>query len=473
MLTPYTVAAKTTDQTNVSGFLSLKNDLENLPEVIDGISPEENIAKERIFILYESEDPEVKQAFGIMEEYGVPVHTFNYRMPDYNTQLEILFWLAEKRDITTHKRLASAIALDYGAVLSICEDDVKEDLKIYVLAMYDYFIETGEIVSLDTEKYSLESNIALVWGADSISSPYFFEAENQYPEGTTYGDINSIYSPIYPDWAVTFCYRQMNLEDFEWYFVETDTLEEMREFLLSEKFSTENVSGSDFENIADSIDVMLSSSLEYYGDYLSAELNYIPVDGKITPGCGISNPDWQWEYFRNNGHIIGCCRDVACMDTFFLKSINIPCAKVSIHWDSFGHQIVVFNDAENSSIWRIPPHQQYVLDHNINNSEVFLSNYYPVGWLNWHNILLFPPRSYESLRDLEDGFDISPASLQEAEIDDWNPWNDPDSESGTSMTRAELQEAINYWLTDSPISSTGAIVTTDRLQYLIHCWIDG
>ncbi|WP_091933058.1 hypothetical protein [Methanolobus profundi] len=96
--------------------------------------------------------------------------------------------------------------------------------------------------------------------------------------------------------------------------------------------------------ITNDIDIMLSSSLEYHGDNYSAEIEYIEVDGKITSGSGLSNLDWHWDYYKKNDHIIGCCRDVACMDTFFLKSINIPSTKVTVQWEPFGHQIVVLYD---------------------------------------------------------------------------------------------------------------------------------
>ena len=56
------------------------------------------------------------------------------------------------------------------------------------------------------------------------------------------------------------------------------------------------------------------------------------------------------------------------------------------------------------------------------------------------------------------------------EEEDWNPWNDIDSEDGALIATSELQEAIGYWLNDSYLS-TGELVTTHRLQYLIGCWL--
>ena len=55
---------------------------------------------------------------------------------------------------------------------------------------------------------------------------------------------------------------------------------------------------------------------------------------------------------------------------------------------------------------------------------------------------------------------------------DWNPWNDPNSEGGENITTAELQEAIHCWLNDLPAPKTNAEVTTERLQEIIHLWLN-
>jgi hypothetical protein len=313
--------------------------------------------------------------------------------------------------------------------------------------------------------------VPLVWGADSISTTHFFDQVNQYPEGTTYGDIRT-QCYLYPDWVMTFNSHKLTQEDFEWYFVDISSLEEMRSYLLYNKFECENLSIARFEEIVNAIDLMFASSLEVHNDYYATEIEYIEVDGKITSGCGLSNPEWHWNHFKQNDYIIGCCRDVACMDTFFLKSINVPSTKVSVYWESFGHQIVVFYDQENNGSWQLTPYQISVLERNINGNELFLSNFYPIIWSNWHDSIFFPPRSYELLPELKDGFDITPSDMNEFEIEDWNPWDDMDSENGVKISTNELQQAIHYWLNDMSFENTNETITTERLQYLIHLWLE-
>jgi hypothetical protein len=57
-------------------------------------------------------------------------------------------------------------------------------------------------------------------------------------------------------------------------------------------------------------------------------------------------------------------------------------------------------------------------------------------------------------------------------LDDWNPWNDPESDNGYYIISDELQEAIACWLNDMDAPITGATVTTSRLQALISYWVN-
>jgi hypothetical protein len=55
--------------------------------------------------------------------------------------------------------------------------------------------------------------------------------------------------------------------------------------------------------------------------------------------------------------------------------------------------------------------------------------------------------------------------------EDWNPWDDIGSESDEIVTSSELQEAIKCWLHKVPAPVTGAEITSDRLQEVIHLWL--
>jgi len=327
----------------------------------------------------------------------------------YNTQLEVLLWLAEEREINDYDRIALAIALDYGAVLAISEEGVRKELKDYVVEMYDYFAETDALVPWDIEEYPLEADIALVWGANGINHPLFFDKKQQYPEETKYNEIGI---PNYYDlnWIVVFRDEKMNEEDFDWLFVDVETLREIREFLMHDMFSEGK--GLRVDRVSERVDSTLCGSLEYHTDKPSAEVSYVNVEGRITPGCGLSNPDWQWKYFKEEGRIVGNCRDVTCMNIFFLKSLNIPAIGFTVRsGSSFGHQVVAFYDYEKEDLWRITSKQGRIIDLHVNDSKLQVGNYFPVVWSNWYEFT-YPEYSNEELKTLEDGFEISEAVPQ-------------------------------------------------------------
>ena len=66
------------------------------------------ILEKILFLLLRSDDPEVEKAFGIMQEYGHASNFANYEFPAHNTQLEVLLWLAEEREIRNYERITLA-----------------------------------------------------------------------------------------------------------------------------------------------------------------------------------------------------------------------------------------------------------------------------------------------------------------------------------------------------------------------------
>jgi len=386
-----------------SNFTTLIEDFDDLPKIKDGINLKEKNAVERILLLMKNDDPEIEKAFEVMQKYGRPLNFTNYDFPTHNTQLEVLLWLAEEQEISDYDRIALAIALDYGAVLAISEEEVRKELKVYVLDLYDYFVETDAIVPWAIEEYPLNADIALVWGANSINYPLFFEKVGQYPEGTKYSEIG-IPNYYCLKWVEVFSDRRMSKEDFNWLFVDVSTLQEIRGVLTCETFSG-GFNNARVEEIANEIDSMLTHSLDYHTDHPSAEVSYIKIEGRITPGCGLSNPDWQWEHFKKEDRIIGNCRDVSYMNIFFLKSLNIPAISIGVKSESLGHQVVAFYEF-NEGLWRITENQKRIIERHTKVSNLFVSRHYPIVWSNWHE-KMYPRYSYEKLKSLKEGFENS------------------------------------------------------------------
>ncbi|WP_406657120.1 hypothetical protein V7O62_00820 [Methanolobus sp. ZRKC2] len=59
-----------------------------------------------------------------------------------------------------------------------------------------------------------------------------------------------------------------------------------------------------------------------------------------------------------------------------------------------------------------------------------------------------------------------------AEGGDWNPWNDPDSDSGAIITNSELQHAIYCWQTGEKAPYTDEVISNSRMQALVHFWLE-
>jgi parallel beta-helix repeat protein len=53
---------------------------------------------------------------------------------------------------------------------------------------------------------------------------------------------------------------------------------------------------------------------------------------------------------------------------------------------------------------------------------------------------------------------------------DWNPWNDPDSENGAVISLHEVQDAIVYWKYSTPCPETGYIMSLNDMQDIVIYW---
>ena len=361
-------AIKLEQNTLPNGLGYLADDMISLPEIQDGISQEEIEAAELIANLLSSPDPEVQQGLQVIEEYGVPPeeegHWIDFETPKYNTQLEVLFWLAEANRIDEdYEQVALALALDYGSVVTIGDDQVDRRVKNYVVDMYDYIRETDEILEdkklpWEAANYPLEADIGLVWGAMAIYYPN--------PPGYGFKYVDGVWIPTGKSmfWYDEFQDRQMNSEDFDWLFVNKSTLEEMRDWMFRNGFadlSDKPIECSNF-TIGELITIFNRtvtrlSANEYYNDkedtvagciatYIygwgqDKEEHFIypiephkppdfpstpniTIDGRTVETAQIANPDWMWEYFKENNFFIGHCVDDSFVEGMLLKSINIP-----------------------------------------------------------------------------------------------------------------------------------------------------
>jgi len=315
----------------------LIDDLYGLPEILDGIDPKDVTATEQIVNLMKSDDPEVQQGLTLVAKYGVPPTTIFGRsqgIPNHNTQLQVLFWQVDNID-TDYDRVTLALALVYGSVVTIGNDEVDQKVKGYVSEIYDYIKETDKILeernlSWKAKDYPLEACISLVYGANNVRYPYFYEY---------IGAVRD--HPWQHYWRDEFRARQLNIEDFNWLFASKETKQELQDWMFA-KFTNTNTNINGISQIAQVSDVYQSKHREYITDHPDVPATYLEVNGKITPGCRISNPDWQWSYFKEKSKFIGNCDDGSFMECMLLSSINISAFKELVHSETDSHYVILY-----------------------------------------------------------------------------------------------------------------------------------
>lgn len=93
---------KTFNPPNSEPYGYLTDDLYNLPELRDGISTNEKKTIQQIETIVNASkaDYQLRKGICLIDEYGIPnQNMFSFNVPNYNTQLQVLFHLAEDRNI--------------------------------------------------------------------------------------------------------------------------------------------------------------------------------------------------------------------------------------------------------------------------------------------------------------------------------------------------------------------------------------
>ncbi|MDD4498116.1 MAG: hypothetical protein PHV51_08220 [Methanosarcinaceae archaeon] len=168
----------------------------------------------------------------------------------------------------------------------------------------------------------------------------------------------------------------------------------------------------------------------------------------------------------NNWHLIDDVRIIRASD----ENDTIPPASISnLSCESIG-------DSWINWTWKNPSNADFSY------SEIYLNGLFQTNTSAefFNSTGLQPATNYTiSTRTVDTHGNInetwvnSTATTKKAGGDDWNPWNDSESEEGEIITTSELQEAVYYWLNDIPVPKTGETLKTERLQKIIDCWLNG
>jgi hypothetical protein len=331
-------------------YMSLARELRKLPDLKNATA----VAKITCFAL-NATNPEVKEAFELMIKGGTPAPSdYRYTVPNYNTELEVLYWLACENEFKKDDTLALAIAMVNGLWVTMGDEQVRQAVKRDTSDLLVFFRETNELQKqrgfFQLEYYPLEAKVALSWTANSAlrDGPHsiFPGPNSEHPYGN---------------------HRRMDLAGYEWDTLNVTTLREMRRYLEDKQFITVDTAVIIgliehylyFSNPRSTGEIggMDSDHWYYVYETLTAHrVATISVDGESVKNYVINNVDWTFSYLLLNGRGIGACGDEAALVDGFAKSFGIATllatrfVKLS-ETERTGHGYVVYY-SQSTETWR-------------------------------------------------------------------------------------------------------------------------
>lgn len=120
------------------------------------------------YLALNATNPEVKEAFELMLKGGTPdPGDFSYPVPTYNTELQVLYWLACQNEFKKGDTLVLAIAMVNGFWVTVGDEQVREGVKKDTNELLNFFRDTNEIQKArgypQLEDYPLEAKLCLTW----------------------------------------------------------------------------------------------------------------------------------------------------------------------------------------------------------------------------------------------------------------------------------------------------------------------
>ena len=309
----------------------LEDDLEQLPEVQDGLTKREETALTQIRQMAQVasqqtlEAHEIRKGLYLIDEYGIPDFGSSYRKPRHNTQLQVLLWLLSEIDVPQdYWKVALAAGLVYGAVVTIGDDQVDAAVRSYVPQMVEFIMDTDQLSKLGgiegkAKDYPIDACLGLVWGAPATR--YWVSEKGQ---------------PGF--WSDKFRRKQMTIEDFNWFFVDIDDLRSMQEWMLETGFVDSSIEDpaidmrrfllgrmrGQYDNNIDKVMADLNDYFYFGKSHCRCDPNeLVEVEGRKVLAGAICNPSFQWDHFGKTNEFYGTCGENTTAENMFAKSVGI------------------------------------------------------------------------------------------------------------------------------------------------------
>jgi hypothetical protein len=362
----------------VSYYISLLKSTQNQPYVqlaweLQGLPDATNataVAK-ITYLALNATNPEVKEAFELMMKGGTPTsNDFKYAVPNYNTELQVLYWLACQNEFKKDDTLALAVAMVNGFWVTVGDEQVKEGVKKDTNDLLNYFRDTNEMQKArgypQLEYYPLEAKVCLVWTGNIAPNFSAFPVLWGHEEANTR--------------ILGYLYNKTRLDSFgyDWNTVSVKTLTSMREEAIARNWNNGDYSATvegleHFFYLDSNSHWMVGHSPEW------GPLVYIRLGGKLVRDYIIGNMDAMYDYYSTHGKGVGTCNDQSAWTDTWAKSLGIATTIIWIgDFDGQVHHFLPTWFDPVSRTWRATYEQ-------------FLENLQGAGSLPLHLMFFRPP----------------------------------------------------------------------------------
>jgi hypothetical protein len=366
-------------------YVSLARELRKLPDLTNATA----VAK-ITYLALNSTNPEVKEAFELMMKGGTPdPKDFTYTVPNYNTELEVLYWLACQNEFKKDDTLALAIAMVNGLWVTMGDEQVRGAVKRDAMDLLTFFRETNELQKqrgyYQLEDYPLETKLCLAW-TGGIS-----------PALGEYGLSNFRYSRD----CTT---KRLDHKAYTWDAVNVTTLERMHKIIEQNMWLSKDMNQV-FAKLEDYF--YFEGRRQYENTWRSDHWIYsrpgmydvdIDIAGEKHKSWYLVTPNYQFDFFLRNGYVTGNCADETVFVEAWDKSWGIATTAVGSQCpqpSTAGHTYSAYYDPSTNK-WSAYPEQLawYVSEPGAVNL-LFLQVFKPPvqqrGYLNLYSI---PPEFF-------------------------------------------------------------------------------
>lgn len=333
-------------------YLGLGEELRRLPSLTNTTA-----VASITYLALNATNPEVKEAFELMINGGTASQgDFKYyTVPAYNTELQVLYWIASQRQLKRDDTLALAISMSNGFWVTIGDSRVQPQVRKDVVELLDFFRETDALQQAygypRLEQLPLEAKIALTWlgGDTGTHGPHAISGPQ-----TKHSSLEV----------------QMDLASYEWDNVNLTTLRQMRDYVKEEGW----ISSSIDQTVASLEDYFLVNGNSQFHRTDSWDVT-VQVNGETVPARNMNNANINFQYYLRNGYAIGVCEDQMTLVSALLRSWGIATLTVSYYWPLGnwydGHSNTMYYDAA-STTWKVYPYQLGIPFYLVRDAYIFL-----------------------------------------------------------------------------------------------------